>query len=222
MEKEVNQTSRNFPKKTKNIIRHHLPDRVFHWVMAVCMLVLLFTGFLPIVGVKFSWVDPHWIAGIFLTVAIIFHIIRAVFWQDFWSMVIGVKDIKGAWESTRWALKIDEKVPGKPGKYPLLNKLYHHMVSTMSVIVVSTGLLMMVKIDTPWWERNPYFFEDWTWGVVYVLHDFASLFFISLVIVHIYFGIRPEKLWMTRAMILGWITSKEYEDHYDNEKWKDI
>ena len=222
MEKEVTQTSRNFPKKTKKIIRHHLPDRIFHWVMAVCMLVLLFTGFLPIVGVKFSWVDPHWIAGIILTVAIIFHIIRAVFWQDFWSMVIGVKDIKGAWESPRWALKIAEKVPGKPGKYPLLNKLYHHMVSTMSVIVVSTGLLMMVKIDTPWWERNPYFFEDWTWGVVYVLHDFASLFFISLVIVHIYFGIRPEKIWMTRAMILGWITSNEYEDHYDNEKWKDI
>ena len=222
MEKEVTQTSENFPKKTKKIIRHHLPDRIFHWVMAVCMLVLLFTGFLPIVGVKFSWVDPHWIAGIFLTVAIIFHIIRAVFWQDFWSMVIGVKDIKGAWESTRWALKIAEKVPEKPGKYPLLNKLYHHMVSTMSVIVVSTGLLMMVKIDTPWWERNPYFFEDWTWGVVYVLHDFASLFFISLVIVHIYFGIRPEKIWMTRAMILGWITSKEYENHYDNKKWENI
>ena len=65
MEKEVTQTSRNFPKKTKKIIRHHLPDRIFHWVMAVCMLVLLFTGFLPIVGVKFSWVDPHWIAGNF-------------------------------------------------------------------------------------------------------------------------------------------------------------
>ena len=222
MEEKVIQPSRKFPTNTKKIIRHHLPDRIFHWVMAVCILVLLFTGFLPIVGVKFSWVDPHWIAGIFLTVAIIFHIIRAVFWQDFWSIVIRFKDIKGAWESTRWALNIGETVPGKPGKYPILNKLYHHMVSTMSVIVVSTGLLMMVKIDTPWWERNPYFFEDWTWGVVYVLHDFASLFFISLVIVHIYFGLRPEKLWMTRAMILGWITRKEYEEHYDNEKWKAI
>ena len=49
MEKEVPQTSRNFPKKTKKIIRHHLPDRIFHWVMAVCMLVLLFTGFLAFV-----------------------------------------------------------------------------------------------------------------------------------------------------------------------------
>jgi formate dehydrogenase subunit gamma len=222
MEKEESQTTEVLPKKknSEKIIRHLLPDRIFHWVMAVSILVLLFTGFLPIVGVNFSWVDPHWIAGIVLTIAILFHIIRAVFWQDFWSMVIGFSDLKGAWESTRWALNITEKAPGKPGKYPLLNKLYHAMISTMSIIVVSTGLLMMIKIDTPLWDRNPYFFEDWTWGVIYVLHDLASLFFISLVIIHIYFGIRPEKLWMTRAMILGWITRKEYEDHYDNKKWK--
>ena len=222
MEKEESQTTEVLSKNknSEKIIRHLLPDRIFHWVMAVSILVLLFTGFLPIVGVNFSWVDPHWIAGIVLTIAILFHIIRAVFWQDFWSMVIGFSDLKGAWESTRWALNIIEKAPGKPGKYPLLNKSYHAMISTMSIIVVSTGLLMMIKIDTPLWDRNPYFFEDWTWGVIYVLHDLASLFFISLVIIHIYFGIRPEKLWMTRAMILGWITRKEYEDHYDNKKWK--
>ena len=222
MEKGESQTTEILPKNkiSEKIIRHLLPDRIFHWVMAVSILVLLFTGFLPIVGVNFSWVDPHWIAGIVLTIAILFHIIRAVFWQDFWSMVIGFSDLKGAWESTRWALNITGKAPGKPGKYPLLNKLYHAMISTMSIIVVSTGLLMMIKIDTPLWDRNPYFFEDWTWGVIYVLHDLASLFFISLVIIHIYFGIRPEKLWMTRAMILGWITRKEYEDHYDNKKWK--
>ena len=209
-------------QKTEKIIKHMLPDRIFHWVMAVSMLTLLFTGFLPIIGLKFSWVDPHWIAGIVLTVSILFHIIRAVFWQGIRSMWISFKDLQGAWTSTRWALKWSEKIPEKPGKYPLLHKLYHNMVATMSVIVVATGLLMMVKIDTPWWERNPYFFEEWTWGVIYVLHDFAALFFVSLVIVHIYFGVRPEKLWMTRSMILGWITRKEYEAHYDSKKWVDV
>ena len=91
MEKEESQTTEVLSKNknSEKIIRHLLPDRIFHWVMAVSILVLLFTGFLPIVGVKFSWVDPHWIAGIVLTIAILFHIIRAVFWQDFWSMVIG-------------------------------------------------------------------------------------------------------------------------------------
>ena len=69
MEKEESQTTEILPKNknSEKIIRHLLPDRIFHWVMAVSILVLLFTGFLPIVGVNFSWVDPHWIAGIVLT-----------------------------------------------------------------------------------------------------------------------------------------------------------
>ena len=34
------------------IERHSLMARLFHWVMAVAMFVLLFTAFLPVVGVK--------------------------------------------------------------------------------------------------------------------------------------------------------------------------
>ena len=38
------------------VLRHHLADRLYHWLMAACMLVLLFTGFLPVLGVNFgSW-----------------------------------------------------------------------------------------------------------------------------------------------------------------------
>jgi formate dehydrogenase subunit gamma len=201
-------------------IRHHLVDRLFHWLIAVCMITLLLTGFLPIAGLQFSWVDPHWIAGLVFSVAIVFHIVRALFWQSFWSMIIGFRDLKGAVHSVKWHLGKSEQAPEKPGKYPLLHKLYHHSVATMSSISVATGILMMIKIDTPWWERDPYFFEDWVWGVIYVLHDLASMFFITLVTIHIYFGLRPEKLWMTRGMIKGWITKKEYEDHYDPSKWE--
>ncbi|MEK9701572.1 MAG: cytochrome b/b6 domain-containing protein [Deltaproteobacteria bacterium] len=204
----------------EKLLRHHLVDRLFHWIMAVSILTLLLTGFLPILGLKFSWVDPHWIAGLVFTAAILFHIVRAIGWQDFFSMVVRFRDLKNAWNATRWAIVQSGQEPEKPGKYPLLNKLYHHTVATMSIIVVATGLLMMIKIDTPWWERDPYFFEDWTWGVIYVLHDLSALFFITLVIIHIYFGLRPEKLWMTRAMILGWITRKEYIDHYDQDQWQ--
>ncbi len=50
--------------------RHRLADRLYHWLMAASMLVLLFTGFLPVLGVNFAWVDPHWIAGVILTVLV--------------------------------------------------------------------------------------------------------------------------------------------------------
>ena len=61
--------------------------------MAASMFTLLFTAFLPIVGVRFAWVQWHWIAGLVLTGSILFHIIHATFLLDFWSIWVGPKDI---------------------------------------------------------------------------------------------------------------------------------
>ena len=66
--------------------RHSQVARMFHWIMAASMLTLLFTAFLPRVGVKFDWVTYHWIAGTVLTASILFHIFHASFWLDFWSI----------------------------------------------------------------------------------------------------------------------------------------
>ena len=64
--------------------------------MAAAMLVLLFTAFLPKVGVEFPWVTYHWIAGIVLTASILFPIIHASFWQDFWAIWPDKADIQDA------------------------------------------------------------------------------------------------------------------------------
>ncbi|MFZ1050494.1 MAG: hypothetical protein WAN41_07390, partial [Candidatus Sulfotelmatobacter sp.] len=53
----------------KRVPRHSLVARLFHWIMAASMLTLLFTAFLPRVGVQFPWVTYHWIAGAVLTVS---------------------------------------------------------------------------------------------------------------------------------------------------------
>src|SRR5438552_7321856 len=45
------------PERVK---RHSLGARMFHWVMAASMLTLLFTAFVPILGLKFAWVEIHW------------------------------------------------------------------------------------------------------------------------------------------------------------------
>ena len=54
--------------------------------MAASMFTLLFTAFLPKVGIQFNWVLYHWIAGMVLTVSILFHIVHATFFLDFWSI----------------------------------------------------------------------------------------------------------------------------------------
>ena len=51
----------------ERVPRHSLTARLFHWVMALAMFALVFTAFLPKVGVRFEWVTYHWIAGVLLT-----------------------------------------------------------------------------------------------------------------------------------------------------------
>jgi hypothetical protein len=35
----------------------------------------------------------------------------------------------------------------------------------------------------------------------------------------VYFAIRPEKWWITKSMIFGWITRRQYIEHHEPERW---
>lgn len=87
------------------------------------------------------------------------------------------------------------------------------------LITMASGGLMLAKIDTPLWRRDPYFLADQDWGWVYLAHGYAAMAILSLILVHIYFGLRPDKWWITRSMIRGWITRREYLDHHDPARW---
>jgi cytochrome b subunit of formate dehydrogenase len=200
------------------ITRHTLMARLFHWVMATSMFTLLFTAFLPIVGVKFAWVEIHWIAGLVLTGAIIYHIIHASFFLDFWSIWIGPKDIPEF--RTEILREMGRDVPGpKSGKYPLGNRLYHLAILVVGLCVSISGMFMMSRVRQPLFTRNPYILADSTWGFTYVLHGACGVALIGLVIAHVYFAVRPEKWWITKAMILGTITRRDYLAHHDVRRW---
>ena len=82
----------------EQVQRHSFGARLFHGIMALSMLALLFTAFLPKVGVQFAWVTWHWIAGIVLTISVLYHIIHASFVLDFWSIWPDQQDIEDARE----------------------------------------------------------------------------------------------------------------------------
>ena len=96
----------------EHIERHTFMARMFHWVMAASMFVLLFTAFLPIAGFRFPWVTWHWMAGLVLTASIIYHIVHATFWLDFWSIWVGPKDIPEF--KSEIMLELGREVPGLP------------------------------------------------------------------------------------------------------------
>lgn len=200
------------------IPRHSFVARMFHWVMAFSMLALLFTAFLPIVGVRFAWVQWHWMAGILLTASILFHIVHATFFLDFWSIWIGPKDIPEF--KAEMMREIGHEIGGpKPGKYPLGNRLYHLAVLVAGVVVIGSGLVMMARVRTGLIDRNPYLMSDTAWGLTYVMHGLMGVGFVGLVIAHIYFALRPEKLWITKSMIFGTISRREYLEHHDPDRW---
>ena len=55
---------------------------------------------------------------------------------------------------------------------------------------------------------------------MYVLHGLAALLLVTMVMMHVYFALRPEKLKFTRAMIRGWITRQEFDEHHDPKRWQ--
>jgi cytochrome b subunit of formate dehydrogenase len=58
-----------------------------------------------------------------------------------------------------------------------------------------------------------------TWGLMYVLHGLAGIGLIALVMVHVYMGVRPEKLPITKSMIFGWMSRDFYLEEHDPERW---
>ena len=187
--------------------RHDKIDRIFHWIMAISVFVLLITGVFPIIGIEFAWLTIHWIAGLVLTVAVVFHIVRSIFWQDLKSMWISARDLKEPF---------DEEV--KPGKYSLAQKAMHATVTVLTILVIGSGLVMFAMIDTPWWDRTNSLSEA-TLGWMFLLHGLSTLALIAVISLHVYFGLRPEKLFYTRSMIKGWISEDELKANHDPAQW---
>jgi cytochrome b subunit of formate dehydrogenase len=202
----------------ERIVRHSLGSRFFHWSMSIAVFVLLVTGFFPVLGIHFDWITIHWIAGIALIGTVIFHIFHASFWLGLKNIWVGSADWKEFRQGLLNALG-SGPAPPKPGKYPVEQRLFHHMVSLAAFGVILTGLLMMVRVENPIFSRNPYLLADSTWGWVYVLHGLSAVGLVGMIIAHVYFAVLPEKRWMTMSMIAGWITKKDYLAHHDPDRW---
>ena len=201
------------------IPRHSLAARLFHWIMAASMLTLLFTAFLPRVGFKFDWVTYHWIAGAGLTASVVFHVIHASFVLDFWSIWPDKIDVQDAFRRSVRFMGGTAPPPRKFAKYPLENKLYHLSIVAAGLSVIGTGMFMLFRVRTIFFPRNPYLFSDMTWGLMYVLHGLAGVGLIGLIVVHIYMAIRPEKLAITKSMIVGSMSREFYLKEHDPHRW---
>jgi cytochrome b subunit of formate dehydrogenase len=182
-----------------SLLRHAAFDRAFHWLTAATMTVLLATSFLPILGIRFAWYGIHWVSGLILTVLVVLHVVRAVFWQKPRIMVPDGADLR----------------PHGAGKYTLAQKLMHLAWAAALLVAIATGLLMLRKAGVPFLERNPYVRPAGSWGIITLLHDLAALLSVFLILVHVYFAILPEKRPYLRAMLGGRIRRGDLTAEHD-------
>lgn len=179
--------------------RHRLADRLYHWIMASTVIVLGATGFLPIVGIRFDWVPIHWISGVVLVLAVLFHLVRVFAVHRAAEMGPGPDDAR---QVLRAAAGRD--LTGlAPAKYDAFQKGMHLAVSVSVLALIATGVVMLAKIDTALWRRVPAILSDQTWGVIYVVHGVAALAILFLVIVHVYFALIPAHRAYLRGMVTG-------------------
>lgn len=202
------------------IVRHAGFDRLIHWVTAACVFVLLATGFLPVLGVDFAWVAIHWWTGFVLIAAVLAHVVRSLISKRVGRIWFRRRDISDAVQIAKINLRLSSGALPRPGKFSFAQKLIHFAFAVVVLAACVTGSLMMVKIDTPWWDRNPFWLSDETWGLIYVVHGFSAMLLITMVMTHVYFAIRPEKAMFLRSMVLGWITRDEFERAHDPKRWR--
>jgi len=181
------------PPVAQRIQRHAAIDRWFHWLAALSLLVLMATGLLPQLGVRFDWVGIHWITGLALVALVGFHIVRSLIWQSPRSIWFSRSDLGGR----------------RAGKYTIAQRLMHHAMALMVLGAAITGVLMLKKIHTPFFVRDPYILGSDSWGVVYFIHGLAAVCAVTLVMTHVYFAVIPENRSYLLAMIRGWITREQ-------------
>lgn len=202
------------------VARHALAERLFHWILAASFLTLLVSAFGPIFGWRFDWVPLHVGAGIVLILAVLLHLWRALFSLDFWSMMIDRADLRNALRGLVSVVEGRGPLPGKPAKYEVGQKLFHWGIAGLVLVLIATGLLMLAKLDTPFWQRNPYWLSEFTWGIIYTIHDLFAVLAVSMIILHLYFVLRPHTIFLLRSMVTGWITRREYLDDFDPQRWR--
>ena len=124
-------------------IRHHWADRLFHWGMAISVIVLGATAFLPILGVKFDWVPIHWISGVILGIVIVYHLCRVFAVHGLGEMMPARSDLTMIRREVLF-----QDIPDEPsGKFDVFQKSYHWAASIVVLTLAITADTGITRLE---------------------------------------------------------------------------
>ena len=133
-------------------------------------------------------------------------------------MSMGAKDFREGLGHFRHLLSSKSPEPEKPGKYPFDHRMYHQGIVVASLAAIVTGVLMTLRIKTPFWEPNAHYplvdqavsglnelgepaimvMPGAATGLVSVFHGIAGVLLILMVLhcLHKQGGLSPSSPWV--------------------------
>lgn len=213
-----------------------LPVRIWHWVMAACMVVLAVTGYLigsplPSLGGEasdhffFGYIRfAHFAAGLTFAVIFLWRIIWAFFGNQY-SREIFLVPLKmftadfwrGFFAQVRHYLFIQREVKPAMGHNPLAMSAMGFMFALGSLFMILTGLAMYGEgMGEKSWIYSA--FSSWVLPLlgysqnVHTLHHLCMWYLIVFTIAHLYMVVREDICsgeTVISTMINGWRVPKE-------------
>ncbi len=207
---------------SKKVYVYKAFERFWHWLQAVLIIFLAFTGF-EIHG-EYSFfgfeeaVKYHNFAAYLLIILIIF----AIFWHlttgEWKQYVPTTKNIKDQMKYYIWGIFKNEPHPTKKTVLSKLNpmqKLTYFFLKVLIIpIIVASGLLYMLYRYPQRYEIK--FLNIDSLEVIAIIHVFAAFLLIAFLIVHLYLITTGETVTSNlKAMITGY---EELEEDDDEKK----
>ncbi len=199
-------------KDYKLIKRYSASERINHWIVAVCFIVLALSG-LALFYPSFSWLSQ--VFGTLKTARIIHPFVGIVMFIGFTVQFFryASNNIPNK-EDVKWALSVKEVLLGKEvgdvGKYNGGQKVMFWAMAGSLLVMVVTGVMM--------WQSPLFIAEHFSIHarrIAILLHAWAALILIACIIVHVYAAI-----WIrgtVRAMTEGIVTENWAKTHHP--KW---
>lgn len=197
-------------KPQRLIQRYNAAERINHWIVAACFILLALSG------LAFFYPSFFWLTQVFGTpqMARIVHPFVGVimflgFARQFFRYVArNVPDM----DDVKWALSVKKVIRGdhmpNVGKYNGGQKVMFWAMTVCLIVLVITGVMM--------WQ--PYFANNFSVParrIAILLHAWSALILIASIIVHVYAAIWVKGT--IRAMTEGVVTETWAKKHHP--KW---
>lgn len=194
-----------------------LPIRIFHWVLFICVIVLLFTGFY----INAAWdmvLLPmrvnrklHTLFSAVLIVNLIAHLYYYLYMRQITDVIFTLRDWVNIPSFLRYVFFIKLDHPNF-GRYNPGQKLLFSLWFLTIIIAAFTGSILLFPENSQWFQRML-----GGLNIIRILHFYVAIFFAMSIPLHLYlvFTESPANL---QAMFTGYINKDIKPEMVNKEK----